>query len=125
MKVFFLENVLHVGKKGDIKEVSSGYATNFLFPKKLAKPFTDELEARLKKENRRKEEDRRMLLGEKEKILEDLKGTKLVFSLPATEHGKVYGSITEKEIATLLNKKYHLPLTKKHIQLHSGTFKTL
>jgi len=125
MKVFFLEHVLHVAKKWEVKEVASGYAANFLFPKKLAKPFTDELEARLKRENRRKEDDRRVLLWGREKIIEELSGTKLEFSLPATEAGKVYGSISEKEIAALLNKKYHLPLTKKHIKLHSGTFKKL
>jgi large subunit ribosomal protein L9 len=125
MKLYFLENVLHVAKKGEIKEVSAGYASNFLLPKKLAKICTPELESRLKQGVQKKEQDRRVLLWGKEEILEKLAGAKLVFSLPATDAGKVYGSISEKEIAELLDKKYHLPLTKKHILLHSGTFKKL
>lgn len=125
MKVYFLDNVLHVAKKWEIKEVSDGYASNFLLPKKLAKLCTPELENRLKLGVQKKEQDRRTLLGGKEQILEKLAGTKLVFSLPATEAGKVYGSISEKEIAEVLDKKHHLPLTKKHIILHSGTFKKL
>ena len=44
MKVIFLEHVLHVAKQGEVKDVSSGYAANFLFPKKLAKPYTKEIE---------------------------------------------------------------------------------
>ena len=62
MKVIFLEHVLHVAKAGEVKEVSSGYASNYLFPKKLAQAFTKEMEKRLGAESQKKESERRMLL---------------------------------------------------------------
>lgn len=62
MKVIFLEHVINVAKAGEIKEVSSGYAANFLFPKKLAKPYTTGVENKLKAEKQKKESDRRTLL---------------------------------------------------------------
>lgn len=62
MKVIFLQHVLHVAKPGEVKEVSSGYAANFLFPKNLAKPYTKQIEQELKQKEQKKESNRRMLL---------------------------------------------------------------
>lgn len=114
MKVIFLEHVLHVAKPGEIKEVSSGYASNFLFPKNLAKPYTKAVEKSLKDQEHKKESDRRMLLGERQKIIDSLEGQEFVFSLKVGG-AKVYGSVSEKDVAEYIAKHYHFPLTKKHI----------
>ncbi len=114
MKVIFLEHVLHVAKPGEIKEVSSGYATNFLFSKKLAKPYTQQLEKQLQLQKQKKESDRRTLLWSKQDILDTLSGEKLEFFLK-TSWTKVYGSILPKDVAAYIHKKYKIPLTKKHI----------
>lgn len=126
MKVIFLEHVLHVAKKGEIKEVSSGYASNFLFPKKLAKPYTKQLETNLKQHEKKQESERRMLLWEKGAIVERLTWETFTFFLPGSGI-KLYGSIHPKDVAEYIQKKYHFPLTKKHIDfwgVHSS-FKTL
>jgi large subunit ribosomal protein L9 len=66
MKVIFIQHVLHVAKKGEIKEVSSGYASNFLFPKKLAEPYTKNIEESIQQVEQKKESERRVLLGNKQ-----------------------------------------------------------
>ena len=114
MKVLFLEHVLHVGKKGEIKEVSPGYASNFLFPKKLAVLYTPELQEKLKKQEQKKESDRRTLLGKKSDIIDALTGQTFVFELPGKD-GHIYGGVTPKDVAELISKRYHFPLLKKHI----------
>jgi len=114
MKVIFLEHVIHVWKKGEIKEVSSGYASNFLFPKNLAKPYSEQIKKQLQQHEQKKESDRRMLLGGRQEMLDELEGKIFEFSLK-TNGSKVYGSVTSKDIAEHISKKYHFPLSKKHI----------
>jgi len=126
MKVIFLEHVLHVAKQWEIKEVSSGYASNFLFPKKLAKPYTKNIEQTLKNSEQKKESDRRMLLWWQQEIIDALEWEVFEFSLKASGE-KVYGSVSPKEVAEYIVKKYRFPITKKHIDfggVHSS-FKTL
>jgi large subunit ribosomal protein L9 len=84
MKVIFLEHVLHVAKQGEVKDVSSGYAANFLFPKKLAKPYTKEIEQNLEQQAQKKESDRRILLGNKQEIIDTLEHQILEFTLKAS-----------------------------------------
>ena len=126
MKVIFLQHVLHVAKVWEIKEVSPGYASNFLFPKKLAKPYNDEIKHTLEEQARKKESERRLLLGGKQGIIEALEHQVFEFFWKASRE-KVYGSITPKDVAEFITKKYRLPLTKKHIDfwwVHSN-FKSL
>lgn len=126
MKVIFLQHVLHVAKPGEVKEVSSGYAANFLFPKNLAKPYTKQIEQELKQKEQKKESNRRMLLGWKQEIVDTLEHQVFEFSLKSSGD-KVYGSIHPKDVAEYIEKKYRIPLTKKHIDfwgVHS-CFKTL
>ena len=126
MKVVFLQHVLHIAKPGEIKEVSSGYATNFLFPKKLAKPYTKQVEQELKQKEQKKESERRMLLGWKQEIIDTLEHQTFDFSLKAS-WGKIYGSIHPRDVAEFISKKYRIPLTKKHIDFGGvySCFKTL
>ena len=114
MKVIFLQHVLHVAKPWEVKEVSSWYASNFLFPKKLAKPFTEREAQTQKAQTQKQESARRMLLGEKETIIQTLEWQQLHFALKA--HGsKSLWSIKAQDIARYIDKKYHIPLQKKHI----------
>lgn len=125
MKVIFLQHVLHVAKQGEIKEVSSGYAANFLFPKNLAKPYTKQVEKSLQQKEQKKEADRRMLLGGKQEIVDALEHKVFEFHLKTdATHKKVYGSISPKDVAEYISKKFHFPLTKKHIDF-GGTHNAL
>lgn len=116
MKVIFLEHVLHVGKQWEVKEVSSWYASNFLFPKKLAKPYTENIANQISQAEQKKESERRILLWNKQELVDMLAWEAFPFTLKWSGN-KVYGSILPKDIAEYISKKYRIPVTKKHIDL--------
>ncbi len=98
MKVILLEAVKALGKRGDIKEVADGYARNYLFPRKLAVQATpanirrfEEEKAQIKAREIQEEAEARELAAK-------IEGVILQFSAKAGEGGKLFGSITGKEI---------------------------
>jgi large subunit ribosomal protein L9 len=93
MKVLFLENVLHVAKKGEIKEVKPGYAMNMLFPKKHAVELTAEVEKKYKDSLKKEDAHRRELLENKHNITDLLEGKTFEFILKTGANNKVYGAI--------------------------------
>ncbi|MBM7645511.1 large subunit ribosomal protein L9 [Scopulibacillus daqui] len=116
MKVIFLENVKGKGKAGEVKDVSEGYARNFLFPKGLAveanKGNMKQLEIKKKGEAKR--------AAEEQKQAEELKNRieKLDLELKAKsgEGGRLFGSITSKQIAEAL-KAQNIKVDKRKIEL--------
>lgn len=125
MKVLFLENVLHVAKKGDIKEVKPGYAQNMLFPKKLAVELSQQVEAEMKAKQKKDDAHRRELLENRHNISENLTWKKLYFKLKTWAWNKVYGGIWEKDIISEIKNKFKIELTKKHIDMPDGHLKKL
>ena len=117
MKVIFLQDVKGQGKKGEIKEVSTGYANNFLLSKGLAVEATaDNLNKQKQKdlnEKKRAEE----ALAEAKKLAEQLKETTVVLKTKSGEGGKVFGSITSKQIADALEAQHKLKVDKRKILL--------
>lgn len=117
MKVLFLENVLHVAKKWDVKEVKPGYAQNMLFPKKYAVELTPQVEKQYKDSLKKDDAHRRELLENRHNITELLHEKEFIFSLRTGANNKVYGGIWEKDIIKEIQKKCKIELTKKHISL--------
>ena len=115
MKLILLEDVKSVGKKGDIVNKNDGYALNYLIPKKLAVEATkanmNDLELKKKAEEKRKKEE----LEEAKKIAEKLNDKVVKVSVKAGENGKVFGSVTNKEIADALAKQTGMDIDKKKI----------
>ena len=115
MKLILLEDVKSVGKKGDIVNKNDGYALNYLIPKKLAVEATkanmNDLELKKKAEEKRKKEE----LEEAKKIAEQLNDKVVKVSVKAGENGKVFGSVTNKEIADALAKQTGMGIDKKKI----------
>ncbi|AVX21863.1 MAG: 50S ribosomal protein L9 [Bacillota bacterium] len=124
MKVILQQDVKKLGNKGQIVEVSEGYARNFLFPRGLAVEATagalkslDEKKAAEQRKQQRLEEEARAL-GAK------LAETTVVIKTRAGEGGRLFGSITNKDIAEVLEKNYGLKVDKKKLEL-TENIKTL
>lgn len=105
MKIILLKDVKNVGKKDEVKEVSDGYARNFLIKNKMAVAYTKGsvkvLDHQLE-EKKLHEED---LKKQAEKIAEELKTTPVEFMLNTGKDGQAFGSVSSKQIAEALNKK--------------------
>ena len=115
MKVILLKDVKGVGKKGDVINAADGYARNFLLPRKLAEQATDNSMHIL---NNIKEAERRKKLAEIEaaqELAQKLKGKEIVLSVKSGESGRLFGSITGKDVADELNKQTGLNIDKKKI----------
>ena len=117
MKVILLQDVRAQGKKGDIINVSDGYARNYLFPKKLAAVADAGVMADLKT----KEEARLHRIATEKKAAEEtaerLKACVVVLHTQAGQDGKFYGSITAKDIADALEQQHQITVDKKKIQI--------
>ena len=125
MRVIFLEHVINVGKKGEIKEVKSWYAANFLFPKKLAKEFTQADEKKLADKENKIEENRVNLLANKSDIAKELSKKTFSFHMPHAASGKIHGSLKEKHIVEEIKKQFKIQLTKKNIRFENGHIKQI
>lgn len=123
MKVILLADIKGVGKKGEVINASDGYARNFLFPRKLAEEAT---EVNINNLNQKKETERRKKLAEIEaaqKQADELKGKEVKIVAKSGENGRLFGSITSKDVADALNNQYKLNIDKKKIVV--DTIRTL
>lgn len=124
MKVILKENVKSIGKKDEIKEVSDGYARNYLLAKNLAVEANAENLSKLKSKKDSESYKRSQDKEEAEKIAEKLSKIKIEIKVKAGENGKIFGGISSKEIAEKLEKDYKIKVDKKKIELKE-TIKTL
>jgi large subunit ribosomal protein L9 len=115
MKVILLKDVKGKGKKGDVVKVSDGYARNFLFPKQLAEEATT---SNINVLNKKKEAERKQKLAEIEaaqKVAEQLKGKELTIQAKSGDNGKLFGAITNKDIAREVMTKFNVDIDKKKV----------
>jgi large subunit ribosomal protein L9 len=115
MKVILLQDVKKVGKKGDVVDISDGYARNFLFPRKLAEEANNNNMHIL---NTKKENERKKKLAEIEaaqKLASELKGKEIKIEAKSGNGGRLFGAITSKDVAELINKQFKLSVDKKKI----------
>ena len=105
MQVILLQDVKSLGKKGDIVKVSDGYARNFVLPKKLGVEATEKNKNELRLQKAHEDKVAAKKLADAQAMAEDLAGRTIVVSIRAGENGKVFGSISAKEIAALDKKK--------------------
>lgn len=117
MKVILLDNIKGVGKKDEIINASDGYARNFLLPKKLAVEANSANMSKLKAKQDSNQYRKNVEKEDAQKVAEKLKGILLKISVKAGEKGKIFGSITSKEIAENLKTQYQIEVDKKKIEL--------
>ena len=120
MKVLLIKDVKSLGKAGEVKEVKDGYGKNFLIGKGFAKHATDEvLEAWAQEQADQKAAlDAEIETAKKQK--EMIEALKLTIKHKAGENQHLFGSITNKEIATALKDQFDLDLDKKNITLKNA-----
>ncbi|MCI9063246.1 MAG: 50S ribosomal protein L9 [Clostridia bacterium] len=124
MKVILKENIKSIGKKDEIKNVSDGYARNFLFAKDLAVEATPANLAKLKTKKDSEQYKKDVEKEEAQKVADELSKIKLEFKVKAGENGKIFGGISTKEIAEKLESEYKIKVDKKKINLKEA-IKTL
>lgn len=117
MKIILLQDEKKLGKKGDIIEVSEGYARNYILPKKLgleasAKNLND-LKLRKASEAKKAQE----ILDAAKTLAQQLEGKQVVVKMKAGEGGRVFGSVSTKEIAAACKEQHGIELDKKKLQL--------
>ena len=117
MKVILLEDIKGVGKKDEIINASDGYARNFLLPKKLAVEANSANMSKLKAKQDSNQYRKNVEKEEAQKTAEKFKGILLKIPVKTGENGKVFGSITAKEIADNLKEQYKIEIDKKKIDL--------
>ncbi len=123
MKVILLEDVKGQGKRGELINTSDGYARNFLFPRKLAKPADA---GSIKEIEMKKESEAFHLAEEKKKAQETkdfLSDKQLVLKTTGGADGRLYGAVTNKDISELIQKDLGLKIDKKMITVND-TIKT-
>ncbi len=119
MKVILLQDIKGTGKKDQIMEISDGYARNFLLPRKMAKEATAEaLNAveRAKSADKHRADVRRQ---EAEKQAHELKGKVVQLTVRGGENGKIYGSITNDQIAGALKEQLGVEVDKRKIEVEA------
>lgn len=119
MKVILLEDVKSLGKRGDTVNVSDGYARNALLPKKLAVEATPKNVNDLKLKKAHEEKVAREQLHAAKTFAQELEGKQVVMTIKTGENGKVFGSISSKEIAEAAKEQLGFELDKKKILLPS------
>ena len=121
MKVIFLADVKGKGKKGEIKEVPTGYAQNFLIKKNLAKEANAQAIGDLRGKQKSEEKAHAELVAEAKNIQAKLaeETTVVQFTEKIGPDGRTFGSITNKKIAEELQKQFGIKIDKRHIQVAS------
>ncbi|WP_010094661.1 50S ribosomal protein L9 [Ornithinibacillus scapharcae] len=117
MRVIFLQDVKGKGKKGEVKNVSDGYARNYLLKNNLAEEATPgnmkALEAQKRKDKQLEEQEKENAVQLKTKI----ESFEVVIKAKSGEGGRLFGSITSKQIADSLNKDHNIKIDKRKIEL--------
>ena len=117
MKVILQQDVKGQGKKGQMVEVSEGYARNFLLPRKLAIPATaDAINTMNLKEKARMAEEARMK-AEAEETAKKLKDCTVKLTAKAGNGGRLFGAVTTKEISDGLKKQFSIDIPKQKLVL--------
>ncbi len=117
MRVILLEDVQSLGSAGDVVEVKNGYARNYLIPRGLAQPATAGLLRQVDQIRSAAEKRRARELGHAESIASVLRETILEFRARAGEQNRLYGSVTNADIAEAIKEKTGIEIDRRSIRL--------
>ena len=119
MKVILKEDVKSLGKKGEIVNVSDGYARNMILPKKLGVEATSKNLNDLKLRKANEEKVAQENLDAAKAFAEELSTKEIILTLKVGEGGRTFGSVSSKEISEAAKKQLNLDIDKKKLQLEN------
>lgn len=117
MKVIFLKDVKGQGKKGEVKNVADGYAHNFLIKKGFAVEATPANISKLNAQKKREAKEAAEELAKAKQLKEELEKITVELTAKAGEGGRLFGSVTSKQIADALSKDFQIKIDKRKIEL--------
>lgn len=120
MKVILNQDVKGKGKKGQLVEVSDGYARNYLLPKGLAKEATNTNINIMQGQNDAEAHRLKVALEEAQAQKEKMEAVEVILTAKAGENGKLFGSITSKDVAEALTMQHHIKIDKKKFVMPDG-----
>ena len=120
MKVILLEDVKSLGKNGEVVNVNDGYARNYILPKKVGVEATGKNLNDLKLQHANEEKKAKEILEAAQAFAKELENKFVVIKMKAGEGGRVFGSVSSKEIAAAFKEQCGLEIDKKKIQLTDG-----
>ncbi len=124
MKVILTQDVKGQGKKGQMIEVSDGYGRNFLLPRGLAKEATKENINVMHSQQESEAYKKQMALEDAQAMAKKLEELTVTIKAKAGDNGKLFGSVTSKEVAEMMLAQHHIKIDKKKLVLPDG-IKTL
>ena len=126
MKVVLKQDVKGTGKKGELVEVADGYARNFLLPRKLAKEANAQVMNELKNAEASKAYKVKTETEEAQRIAEALKDKTVRITAKAGQGGRLFGSVTAKEVAESISRQFGVSVDKRKVSMEDiksfGTF---
>ncbi|MEI4771013.1 50S ribosomal protein L9 [Psychrobacillus sp. FJAT-51614] len=120
MRVVFLKDVKGKGKKGEIKEVADGYAHNFLLKNKLAVEANAAAISALEGQKKKTEKEAAEELAEAKKLKEVLEQLTVELKAKSGNDGRLFGSVTTKQIAAQLEKSHGIKIDKRKMELEDA-----
>lgn len=129
VKLLLTDNVDNLGIVGDVVNVKLGYARNFLLPRGLATPPSDELLASLAERRKEAEKDVAALRKDREALISRLEGLEITMARACNDQGQLYGSVSQHDLAEALTdlgfpvkaREVRLPHTIKRLDMHEVT----
>lgn len=120
MKVIFTQDVKGKGKKGEVKEVPVGYANNFLLKNNYAVEATPGNLKQLEAQNKRIEKDKQQELEDAKQLKERIESLEVKMTAKSGEGGRLFGSVSSKQVVEALNKQHGIKVDKRKMDLHDG-----
>ncbi|MGM0877074.1 MAG: 50S ribosomal protein L9 [Bacillota bacterium] len=120
MKVIFLKDVKGKGKKGEVKNVADGYAQNFLIKQGLAVEASNANVSSLNAQKKKQEKEAVEELEQMQQLKKHLEELTVQLSAKSGEGGRLFGSVTSKQIADELKKSHNIKLDKRKLELPDG-----
>lgn len=117
MKVILIKDAPGIGKKGELKEVSEGYANNFLIKKGFAQAATVEIQAKLAKEAKEAVAKKQREISRFETLKNDIEKRTFTLTVKVGDKGQIFSGVHEKDIAAAINKVMNSSVEKNQVTL--------